>query len=73
MEATMNKAIKALSVMFAAAALTGCAMGASDVDYSQQRGINSDISASMDHGPTAGNAGLRESEEPKGALPWAQP
>lgn len=54
----------------AALALAGCDSGARQVDYSQQRGISSDISNSLDRGPTAAQPGVTGAQEPLGALPW---
>jgi hypothetical protein len=63
----------ALPALAVALALCGCGTNAHDVDYSQQRGISSDISSSLDHGPTAGHPGMMGSEEPIGAFPWTIP
>ena len=64
----MRKGIYALAVA-GAFALAGCG-GAPDSEYSQQRGISSDISASLSHGPTSGKPGMMGSGEPLGAMPW---
>lgn len=61
----------ALPALAVALALCGCSTGAGD--YSQQRGISSDISSSLDRGPTAGHPGMMGSEEPIGAMPWTIP
>jgi len=54
-------------------ALAGCEGGAREVDYSQQRGISSDIANSLNHGPTAVQPGEAGDEEPLGAQPWTIP
>jgi hypothetical protein len=65
----MRKKFSALAASVGALVLVGCS-GAADSDYSQQRGISSDISASLSHGPTAAKPGMMGSGEPLGALPW---
>jgi hypothetical protein len=61
-------------VLLGGLALAGCDSGAREVDYSQQRGISSDISSSLEHGPTATNPGMTGGvQEPLGAMPWQIP
>ena len=66
----MRREASALVAIMAACAVYGCGIGASDVDYNHQRGISSDISASLYHGPTAGYPGMVDREEPLGVFPW---
>ncbi|HUK59294.1 MAG TPA: hypothetical protein VLV50_08690 [Stellaceae bacterium] len=62
-----------LVVLLGGLMLAGCAGGAREVDYSQQRGISSDISSSLEHGPTASKPGMVGEQEPLGAMPWQIP
>ncbi len=66
----MNLDRFALAAFLAVLALGGCDTGARQVDYSQQRAISSDISNSLDRGPTAGKPGMMGIQEPLGAMPW---
>jgi hypothetical protein len=50
--------------------LAACALGARDVDYSRDRGISDDISATHERGPTPIQPGGARRDEPVGALPW---
>jgi hypothetical protein len=50
--------------------MAGCDSGARDVDYTPQRAYIADISASLDHGPTALKPGMTGPQEPIGAFPW---
>jgi hypothetical protein len=55
----------------ALALLAACAGGARDVDYSQERGISSDIAATYATGPTSmQNYGETVTMEPYGSIPW---
>jgi hypothetical protein len=60
-------------VLLGGLALAGCGTGAREVDYTPQRGISSDISSSLDHGPTATSPGMMGAQEPLGAKPWQIP
>ncbi len=60
-------------VLLGGLALAGCDSGAREVDYSPQRGISSDISSSLEHGPTATSPGMTGAQEPLGAMPWQIP
>lgn len=66
----MRREMSAAVAILAACAVCGCGIGASDVDYNAQRGISTDIAASLYHGPTAAYPGMIGSQEPIGALPW---
>jgi hypothetical protein len=64
---------KAFAALLGALALLGCGSDNGTVgmaDNPSQRGISADISASLDHGPTAVRPGMIGSEEPVGAFPW---
>jgi hypothetical protein len=50
-------------------ALAACGLGARDVDYSRDRGISDDISATHDRGPTPLRPGEAQRDEPLGAYP----
>jgi hypothetical protein len=52
--------------------LAGCEnSGARDTEYSQQRAISGDISASFDHGSTSKEPGKPVGQKyPLGAAPW---
>ncbi|HEV8028991.1 MAG TPA: hypothetical protein VGP50_16275 [Stellaceae bacterium] len=54
----------------AAALIYGCAGGARDVDYGQERGISADIDATYQTGPLLLKHGQIEHDEPYGAFPW---
>ena len=66
----MRRETSALVALMAACAVCGCGLAASDVDFNPQRGISTDISASLYHGPTASYPGMVGREEPLGAFPW---
>ena len=64
---------KLFAVLMGALALAGCGGDGGTVGMAEnpsQRGINADISASLDHGPTASRPGMIGSEEPIGVMPW---
>jgi hypothetical protein len=60
MEETMARKTAAFLVVMTALAMTACSNSASDVDYSRDRAIGTDIDASLDHGPTAAQPGAEE-------------
>ncbi|HXQ53639.1 MAG TPA: hypothetical protein VN802_21280 [Stellaceae bacterium] len=58
------------AAMLGALALLGCSGAPLGDTNTQQRGISTDIDASLNHGPTAGRPGMIGSQEPVGAFPW---
>ena len=66
----LSREVGALLAVVAACAVCGCGTGASDANYNPQRGISTDISASLNHGPTAAYPGMAGNQEPMGAFPW---
>ncbi len=59
-----------LLAVVGAAVIAGCAAGARDGDYSQQRGIADDIDASHLTNPRLLQRGQIEHDEPYDAFPW---
>lgn len=67
-----NKMARSASIAAAALllGLAGCGGGARQVDYSQERGIDADISATRNTGPTGDDLGRLQRNEPYGTFPW---
>jgi hypothetical protein len=56
--------------LVAAVLVAGCAGGASDVDYTPERGISADIEATHESNPQLLKHGQIEHDEPYDAFPW---
>jgi hypothetical protein len=72
MEASMNGKRAAFLQAIVALALCGCAygdIGAGAVDNSAQRGINTDIDASLNRGATSADPGLKAPTDPTDTAP----
>lgn len=67
----MKRQAGTLLAILAVCTVGGCSTGASAASNANpQCGISSDISASLNHGPTADFPGMTRSQEPSGAYPW---
>lgn len=69
----MARRVPVLLAGFIAVGLIGCSGGASDVEYTRQRAIEQDITATHNVGPTSSQPGMQVnvgSSEPIGVQPW---
>ena len=66
----MNRQSVRLALAAALLMLSGCEIGSGGYDIPPQRGIDADINASRDHGPTSAYPGIPSGASPVGVRPW---